>query len=619
MLGLVNSAAARLLGAATVPAVSVVHSSHPEKPSLASSPAAPSLPNFGDIASPAAPVAPTIERAEVADVEIPVFSISPPSIVFPGFDDIVFPTAPGDAPAVADIAIPGDPQYVLPSPPSWDDFDIPAMPAYVTPNFEGTRPTLPAMDTPGQIFFYEESVFPPALWEALQSQLLADIQGGGDVTDILALAGMFAEQERWVAEEGTQRKEVIAATWRAKGYARLPGPALAQLRLVDLDIAKSLAATKSQAVAKQAELSIQYRQFLLEQAAGVVVNVELARWNASNNRAVEAGKIAAELAYQDLDARVKLFNAALALFQADAAVLEARIRASLGELEAFKTAMEGARIRGELRDSDVKAYLGQLQGVGQIVEIYKGRLQGAATQAEVQKARLQAYETQVQAYSTRVNAVTAQFNARVAQISGEKAKADVYDSQVRAYTAQLGGAKTVAEIGAIQAGIVSERNKASTAIYQSDVEAFRAKWQGAATQVEKMARQADALVRIYTAEIQGASGDNDARVRRFVGDVQAFAAEMDASIKEAALILDREKSNAELYARALSTIAQVSGQGLSASLQQIHGSASLGASDNVSESTSKSESVSKSTVDSTSTSKSNSFSENYNYNQSRSA
>lgn len=538
---------------------------------------------------------------------------------FPSFSDITFPSAPGDAPTVAEVSIPADPNITLPSPPTWEDFDIPTMPGYVIPNFEGTRPVLPAMDTPGRVFLYEESSFSPALWEALQGQLLTDLRDGGDVTNILALAGMFAEQERWVTEQGVQRKEVIAATWRAKGYVRLPGPAQAQLRLVDLDVEKSLAATKSQAVAKQAELSITYRQFLLEQASGLVVNVELARWNASNGRAMESAKLAAEFAYQDLDARVKLFNASLALFQADASVLEAKIKAALGELEAYKTAMEGARIRGELRDSDVKAYLGQLQGVGQIVEIYKGRLQGAAVAADVQKSRLQAHEVRVQSYVAAVNAVRAQYDARVAQITGEKTKADIYDSQVRAFMAQLGGAKTVAEIGAIQAGIVSERNKTAATLYQGAVEAYRAEWQGVAAPVEKMSRQADALAKIYSAEVQGAASDNDTRVRKFLADVQAFVAEMDMSIKEAGLLLDREKANADLDMRSLAAIAQVSGQGLSAALQQIHGSASLGASDNVSESTSKSESVSESVVTSTSESKSNSFSENYNYNQSLSA
>lgn len=619
MLSLVNTAVGQLRGAAFIPGVSVVHVDSPDAPSLTSFPSAPSLPAFGDITSPTAPIAPTIETAEVDEVLIPLFSVPPPNIVFPNFDDLTLPAAPGVAPVLAEIAIPADPDIVLPDAPTWEDFDIPTMPAYVTATFEGTRPVLPAMDTPGQVFFYEESSFSPALWEALQSQLLADIQGGGDVTNVLALAGMFAEQERWVTEQGVQRKEVIAATWRAKGYVRLPGPAQAQLRLVDLDIEKSLAATKSQAVAKQAELSITYRQFLLEQAGGLVANVELARWNASNNRAIEAGKITAELAYQDVDARVKLFNTALALFQADAALMEAKIKAALGELEAFKTAMDGARIRGELRDSDVRAYLGQLQGVAQIVEIYKGRLQGAQVAADVQKSRLQAHEVEVQAYVASVNAVRAQYDCRVAQITGEKAKADVYDSQVRAYTAQLGGAKTVAEIGAIKAGIVSDRNKTAAAIYQADVEAYRARWQGVATQVEKMARQADALVRVYTAEIQGAGSDNDSRVRKFAADVQAFAAEMDASIKEASLILDRGKMLADLEERSLAVIAQVSGQGLAAALQQLHGSANLGSSDNTSTSTSESKNTSESTVVSTSTSKSNSYSENYNYNKSMSA
>jgi len=542
--------------------------------------------------------------------------VSPPSLTFPTFDDITFPTSPGEAPAVEDIEIPDIAAYTIPDAPTWDAITIPTMPSYITPNFEGTRPVLPVMDTPGQVFFYEEGQFSSPLWDALQAQLADDLLNGGDVSAILETAGVFAQQERWIIDERERKKEEVRATFAAMGYARLPGAALAQIRLVELDAEKSLESYYTQATAKKADLTVQNRQFTIEKAVGAVVQVALEVWNQSNNRALQAAQASVAATYQDVDARVKLYNLALAQFQADAALFEAKIKATLAELDAYKTEMEGAQIQGQLRDSDVKVYLGKLQAVGQIVEIYKGRLQGAATQAEVQKARLQAYETSVQAYASRVNAVTAQFNAKVAQITGEKAKAEVYSEQVKAYGVQVEGAKTQAEIGQIQAGIVAQRNQSNVQLFSALVDQYKANWSGVATLVEKAKEQSDNLVKLYASEVQGVASDNDSKTRKYSADTQLFASQLDSSIKEANLLFERCKAIAELNERALSVIAQVSGQGLASALGQVHGTASLSSSDSTSASTSTSTATTTSTSTSTSTSHSSSYNENYNYSQS---
>lgn len=618
MLGYVTSAVTALASSTAIPDVEVSHASTPEAPTLVSSKSAPTLPDFSKSSDPTEPTAPTLETTEVADVDIPVFSATAPNITFPSFDDIPFPDDPGNAPALSDITIPDDPEFTLPDPPSWDDIDVPTMPDYVTPNFEGTRPVLPEMTTPGQVFAFEQADFSPPLWDALQAQLLEDLQNGGDLTNLFALAGMFAEQERWIREDGTQRKEQIEAQWRAKGYSRLPGPAQAQLRLVDLDTEKSLAATRTQATAKQAELAVQYKQFVIEQAGTVTANISLAHWNYANQRVFDAARVTAEMAYQELDARVKVHNLALALYQADAAVFESKIKAALSALEAYKTAMEGAKILGDLRDIDVKVYLGKLQGVGQVIEVYKSRMQAAQIQAQVNTSRLQAFESEVTAYTARVNAVRAHFDALVAQISGEKAKADVFTAQVGAYTAQIGGSKTLAEIGSIQSGIVSDRNKVKAQLYDSAVRAYSAKWQGVATEVDRLSKRADAIVKLYQAESAADAGENDSKARLYAAAVQGFAVEADVSIKEAQLILGRAQTIAEINQKALAVVAQVSGQGLASSLSQVHVTAGLSSSDSTSTSDSTTKATSTSTSTSTSASKSQSFSENYNYSQSMS-
>uniref|UniRef100_I2Q1D1 Uncharacterized protein n=1 Tax=Desulfovibrio sp. U5L TaxID=596152 RepID=I2Q1D1_9BACT len=596
-----------------IDAPNVAIPSEPGSPSMAGLPTAPTVPGL-ELTAPAAPVAPTLAAADVADVEVPAFDVVAPTLTFPSFDDIVFPAAPGEAPAINDVALPADPDVVLPAVPTLDAIDIPAMPSLVVPQFEGTSPVLPAMDTPGQVFFYQEGAFGNPLWDALRDQLADDLRNGGDVSAIAGMANLQAQAIAAIMENRERKKEEIRNTFAAQGFAKLPGPALAQMRLVERDADRDIQALQWQLTSKQAELTVQHRQFTVQQALQAVIGVAVEVWNQGNNRALEAAKAAVAAAYQDVDARVSLFNCQVSAYQAEAAVMEARVRAALAGLEKAKLDLEAAKTRGELNQQKVQTYVAQIQAVGQVVEVYKARLQGAATLADVQKSRLQAYETTVQAYASRVNATTAQFNARVAQISGEQAKAQVYESQVRGYQARMDAAKTQAEIGSIRANIVAEANKSRVALYQADTDAYRAAWQGILGQIDAVVKNTANLVQVYDAEVRGASSDNDIRLRKFLADLQAWQARLTASIQTADLSLRWGETKARANEAAQQATAQVLGQLAASAMGQIHGSAALSDSTQDSTSTSESHQISESTSTQTSTSHGSSDSTTHNYN-----
>lgn len=614
----VQSGLASLLSGAVIDAPSVSEPSAPGTASLPSMPASPSIPT-ADVTAPTAPTAPALETASVSDVDVPVFNATAPSIVLPTFDDIAFPDAPGDAPTFADIGIPAAPDVTLPDVPALADIDIPEAPSIITPTFEGTSPVLPVMDTPGQVFSYQEGAFASPLWDAVSAQLVDDVLNGGDVSAILDTAGVFEQQSRWVVEERERRKEEIRATYSAMGYSRLPGPALAQIRVVELDAEKSLEGLLNTITAKKAELTIQNRQFAIQQSLAAVTGVALEVWNQSNNRALESAKAAVAAAYQDVDARVALHNLQVSAFQAHAAVFQAKIQAALADLEAYKTTMEGARIRGELRKQDVDLYLARLQGVTQVIEVYKARMAAASIQADTQKSTIAAYESRVQAFATEVNAVTAQYNARVAQISGEKAKAEVFATQAQAYATQVGAVKTIADIDVARAGIVTQRNQSNVQLFGANVDAYKAVWTGRLGAAEVVARNAANIVARYDAEVRGSTAENDARIRNALAAIQIWSSRLDASLKEAGMQLQWGQTKAEINERAAATAAQVAGQAFASVMSTIHGSVNLGASYSDAVSDSKSTSTSTVTSESTSTSHSTGYSENYNYNKSLSA
>ena len=595
----------------------VVYPSVPDAASLTPLPAAPGLPE-GEVVAPAAPAAPTLVQPDIPDVTVPVWNGLPPEIDFPSFDDIVFPESPGEAPVLAEVDLPADPDITLPDAPELSEVDIPAMPSLIIPQFEGVRPVLPAMDTPGQVFVYNEGQFESPLWEALQGQLAEELRHGGDVSAILETAGVFAQQERWIVAERERKREEVYAEAAARGFERLSGPDQARIRLIEQDAEKSLEGLLNQITAKKAELTVQNRQFVIEKALAAVVGVCLDVWNSGNNRALEAAKATVAAAYQDVDARVALFNCQVAAYNAEAAVLEARIRASLSELEAYKTAMEGARIRGDLNQQAVARYVARIQAVGELIQIYKARMEGAAVKAEVQKARIQAYETSVQAFAARVNASTAQINARVARITGEKAKAEVFESQVRAFQGEVEAAAATARIGEIRANIAGQLNASNVNLFQAEIQGYQALWQGRLGQAEAVSRHAANLVALHQSAISGVSAENSAKVQNALAAVQLWSARLEASIKEAGLELQWGQAVAELKKSAAATIAQVAGGALASAGAMIHGTVSLGASwgNSVSEGHSVTESTQTSTNTSTQHGSSETTSRNYNYNAS---
>jgi hypothetical protein len=570
------------------------------------------------VAAPDAPAAPDLAEPEIPDVEVPTFSGTAPVLVFPGFDDLELPEAPGAAPMVAEPVLPADPEVELPDVPTFEAVDIPAMPSLITPQFEGMRPVLPDMDTPGRVFVHEEGQFESPLWTALRQRLLEDLQGNGDVAAILETGRVFEQQERWVVAERERRKEEIVAEYSAMGYERLPGEAHERIRLVELDAEKSLEGLLNTIAAKKADLTIQSRQFAVEKSLAAVVGVCLDVFNKGNERALEAAKATAQFAYQDVDARVALFNCQVAAFSAEAAVFEARIRAALADLEAYKTAMEGARIRGELRQQDVSLYLARLQGVGQIVEQYKARLQGASIVADIQKTRIQAFETSVQAYIGQVNAVTAQVNARVARITGEKARAEAFESEVRAFQGQVEAAGAVAKIGEIRANVAGQLNASRVQLFGALTQAFQAEWQGRLGQAEALSRHAANLVALFQADTSGVSAENQAKVQQLVAEVQKWQAQLNASVEVARLDLQQMQAAGDLQGRAAMAVAQVAGQGFAAAGNMVHAAVTLGSSwsDAVSDAKSVSESTSEIKSVSTSTSSNYGESKNYNYNAS---
>ncbi|MDQ7831399.1 MAG: hypothetical protein RDU30_06690 [Desulfovibrionaceae bacterium] len=584
----------------------------------------PTPPDFPDIPAPPdfpgisvhpveAPLAPGLDDIVFEEIPIPEFTVLPPDVFLPEAPEPEWPEAPDGPPVPGEIVLPPEPDLRLPDPPVFDPVDIPSMPGPITPNFEGERPPLPHLEIPGNLFVHQEAAYASPLREALTRKVLDALQDGG--------TGLAPEAEQALWERGrarlTREYEALAREiedrFAAAGCAAPGGPMLALLRQIRADQAEKLADLCRDIGVKQAEMARDQGRFAVDTAVALEAqNIEL--FNAVAARAFERASAVARFGYEALDAEVNIHNARLAHYQADAAVFESRIRASLAGLEQYKTRMEGAKITADIQSQAVQAYKIQLEGATALVEAYKARMQGVSARAEVERQRIMAYESAVAAYVAGINAQTARINAHAARLAGEKAKAEIYGEQVAAWSARVAALKDQGE-ARLQAAV--EIAKARTEKYRADVAGYEARVRSAVAEAEVLLRGGEGTMRAYEALVRARGVETDSKARQYASQVDLYMKTAEVSLKEADMLLQSSLGEMRLEVEKIRSGAQVSAQMAASALSSVNASAQIGYSESKGErqNTSVTESTQRSTSEtsSRSTGYRESISHNYNY------
>ncbi len=584
----------------------------------------PAAPDFPDIPAPPdfpgisvrpveAPLAPGLDDIVFEEIPIPEFTVLPPDVFLPEAPELQWPEAPDGPPTPGEIVLPPEPDLRLPDPPVFDPVDIPSMPGPITPNFEGERPPLPHLEVPGNLFVHQEAAYASPLRETLTRKVLDELQDGG--------TGLAPETEEALWERGrarlTREYEALAREiedrFAAAGCVAPGGPMLALLRQIRADQAEKLADLCRDIGVKQAEMARDQGRFAVDTAVALEAqNIEL--FNAVAARAFERASAVARFGYEALDAEVNIHNARLAHYQADAAVFESRIRASLAGLEQYKTRMEGARITADIQSQAVQAYKIQLEGATALVSTYKARMQGVSARAEVERQRIMAYESAVAAYVAGINARTARINAHSALLAGEKAKAEIYGEQVAAWSARVAALKDQGE-ARLQAAV--ETAKARTEKYRADVAGYEARVRSAVAEAEVLLRGGEGTMRAYEALVRARGVETDSKARQYASQVDLYMKTAEVSLKEADMLLQSSLGEMRLEVEKIRSGAQVSAQMAASALSSVNASAQIGYSESKGErqNTSVTESTQRSTSEtsSRSTGYRESISHNYNY------
>jgi hypothetical protein len=584
----------------------------PEVPQFPDIPAPPDFPEIA-VRQVQEPQAPSLADIVFEEIPIPEFTVVPPDLLLPEAPELVWPEAPDGPPTPGDLALPPDPEFTLPDPPVFDPVAIPAMPAPITPNFEGERPPAPQLTAPGNLFVHDEAAYASPLRQAVTQKILGELEAGGTGLGPEVEEALWERGRSRLARELQTRVREIEDRFAAAGCVSSGGPMLALIRQIQADHAEKLADLDRDIACKQAEMARDHGRFAVDTAVALEAqNIEL--YNAVAARAFERASAVARFGYEALHAEINIHNAQLARYQADAAVFESRIRASLAELEQYKTRMEGARITADIQNLAAQVYKIQVEGVTALVSTYKARMQGVSAKAEVERQRLMTHESAVAAYVAGVNAQTARLNAHAALIAGEKAKAEIYGEQVAAWTARVAALK---DQGQARLTAAVENAKARVEKYQADVSGYEARVRAAAAEADILLRGGEGTMRAYEALVRAKAVETDSVARGYASQADLYMKTAEVSLKEADMMLQSALGEMRLEVEKIRSGAQVSAQMAASALSSVNASAMVGYSESKGErqNTSTTESTQRSTSEtsSRSTGYRESISHNYNY------
>lgn len=544
-------------------------------------PTAPEVKSFGSVQP---FLKPSFESVGLVD---DTGSIEDPPAFNPSITSISIPNAPGDIdtsgmpqrPTIIGVDIPSAPALAIPSEPLLHTITIPAFTFPDLPIFDAAEPEFEETDI-STVIEWDEPVYQSELLDELVAKVRWMLEGGTGIPSVVEQALFDKARSREDMTAGKLVQEAFS-TWAGRGFDMPPGMLAKQVSAAIENNHLAVNDLSRDILAKSAVWEIENLRFAVQQGLALeqlLVNI----FNNMAQRLFEAAKYRVESQLAVYNAKVSLFNARQAGYQAAAQVYEVRLKGELSRLEVFKAEIDGQRAIGEINDQAVKLYSARMSAVESQVGIYKAQMEGARVQAEVASSQIAAFRADIEAYASKLNASKVRFDAYESQIRGESAKIGILEAESRAYAATVQAfesknniktSRIRAQVDAIQAGvskytaeIQAERDRVN-----SEVEVIRANT-GAYT----------ADVGRYTAEIQAASSEQEMHARAIEARLRNNIAMFEVQLKQYDALVQRIIEEARLKNEAAKSAAQVASQIASGAMSGMHISASLSGSGSLS-------------------------------------
>jgi len=530
------------------------------------------------------PVKPTLDSyPTINPVNIPTFT-EEITVNIPEIPIVTWPEEPGDVPDVPNRDMPASPDVELPTVPVLEDITLPEAPTIQRPGFDAQEPVL-SVTPPGNTFIYNEQVYQSALGDALDARLLEEVLANRTVLSdgtVTFGSGIPAIVENAIYERGLDRLQdevdnnyrEIEQYFSARGHEIPPGAMSGRL-LEANKVAARQRLDHSNAVLVQAfEVAQKNNQFII--SAGLQREDSLMQFaNQVAQRAFETAKYIQEAAILVFNANLNYFNAQVELYKTKLAAYESEIRAEILYLEAYKTQLEGARIRKDLQVADVQIYTAQVGAVETLINLYRAQVDSVRIAITADAARVQAYGEKVRAYATAVGANTAKYDAYKAQITGEQAKVDVYNGLVRAFVAKVEGAKSQAQVNEIESRQVIEKNRALIEGYTADINKYSEEIKAILGSGQIQGLIFDSKIKAAVANIEALRSNNELAIKAQEVTIASINALNDRVLKQAEINIQGAIQTNALTIEAKKAGSSMASQLAASAMSSIHASAAM--------------------------------------------
>ncbi len=425
--------------------------------------------------------------------------------------DVDLPSEPTDTDVVLDpIVVPEAPAYTMPEHPTLLALNLPDPPDITFEEFAGVRPVFD-ITLPDRAFPWQEVAYSSTLLDAVKAHLTSMMAGG---------LGLPPAIEQAIFDRGRARADLLSIkrvqeTAEELGARGLYEPSGHLARRLDeaREAGRAEAAGLNRDITiRSAEIEVESIRFALGQA-GALETALIQQYGTTQQRALEATKIASDIQFAYLEGQIAIGNLETELFKADAQVFRDLLQAKIAKADVYKTQIEAQKVIGDVNESLIRAYVEEIRAIDSLASIYKTEVEAARVKGELNTQRLEQARLRVQVFSERVRGFVAAYDAYKSEVEGELGNLRGYEILGNIFGQRVSAVK-------VQGDYLIAQNTAELAQQRQEFEVFRLKLEHARTDLAAQIAAIDARLRaiqantaIYATEAQIATAEAAAKDR----------------------------------------------------------------------------------------------------------
>lgn len=285
---------------------------------------------------------------------------------------------------------------------------------------------------------------------ALETQLDRYLAGGTGLAPAVEDAIYSRARGKNDAEARRVRDQALSDA-AGRGFTLPTGALMSAVQQARQAGADNNARAAAEIVVMQAEMEQKNLQFAVTTSAGLRTAMVSAMMSymqnltSINGQALDYAKSILMALVETYNTQVRVFEARLEAYKAEAAVHETLIRAALATVEVYKAEISALQAMTQVDMARVDIYKARIDSMTALTSMYKTQVDAAVSKASLEKLKIDLFQAQVQAFGAQVQAKNSEWQGYVAAVNGEEAKARMFGAQVQGYQAQVQGyAATIA-------------------------------------------------------------------------------------------------------------------------------------------------------------------------------